>query len=252
MKKQKFTEYIQKFDFKNLFNELGWENFDNTIPISVKDTVYNILGVAEKRGFVILHCLPDSEGKIPSKNIRQQIERKVSKQHFEHLIVYSNCEKSEQIWQLVIQQENKPRQTREFPWKIHQDTNVLFQRMRNLLFTLDEEDNITIIDVKQRISANFQNTEKVTKKFYTEFKKQHTKFLDFITGIDDDLTNKENRNKQWYASLMLNRLMFCYFIQKKGFLDNDVHYLRNKLAISLDKKGENNFYNFYHSHPIGI
>ena len=29
---------------------------------------------------------------------------------------------------------------------------------------------------------------------------------------------------------MLNRLMFCYFIQKKGFLDLNVNYLREKLS----------------------
>jgi len=247
MKKKIFSEYIKSFKFKQLFNELGWDNFNNTVPISVKESVYNLIGIAEKRGFVILHCQPDSEGQIPDKNIRLQIERKVSKQYFEHLIVYSNCGKSEQIWQLALQQENKPRQIREFHWYSHQDTDILFQRMRNLLFTLDEEDNITIIDVKQRISANFQNTEKVTKKFYTEFKNQHNKFLDFITGIDDLLPNKENSNKQWYASLMLNRLMFCYFIQKKGFLDSDVHYLRNKLTLCSEQTGENKFYNFYRS-----
>ena len=31
---------------------------------------------------------------------------------------------------------------------------------------------------------------------------------------------------------MLNRLMFVYFIQRKGFLDGDPDYLRNKLADS--------------------
>ena len=31
---------------------------------------------------------------------------------------------------------------------------------------------------------------------------------------------------------MLNRLMFIYFIQKKGFLDDDIDYLRNKLQES--------------------
>ena len=34
----------------------------------------------------------------------------------------------------------------------------------------------------------------------------------------------------WYASVMLNRLMFIYFIQKKGFLDGDRDYLRNRLG----------------------
>ena len=40
---------------------------------------------------------------------------------------------------------------------------------------------------------------------------------------------------------MLNRLMFIYFIQKKGFLDEDNDYLRNKLAKSKNG-GKNLFY----------
>lgn len=41
--------------------------------------------------------------------------------------------------------------------------------------------------------------------------------------------------QRWYASVMLNRLMFIYFIQKKGFLDNNTNYLRNKLAQSKQR-----------------
>ncbi|WP_417237073.1 Eco57I restriction-modification methylase domain-containing protein, partial [Bizionia paragorgiae] len=120
--------------------------------------------------------------------------------------------------------------------------------MKNLLFTLDEEEKITIVDVKQRISENFaKNSDQVTKKFYTDFKKQHVAFLDFIQGIDDHIGNKTNENKQWYASLMLNRLMFCYFIQKKGFLDQDLNYLQNKLKACQSAGGNSNFYSFYRS-----
>jgi len=36
---------------------------------------------------------------------------------------------------------------------------------------------------------------------------------------------------------MLNRLMFCYFIQKRGYLDNNIHYLQNKLKEVKSKAG---------------
>ncbi len=58
------------------------------------------------------------------------------------------------------------------------------------------------------------------------FKKEHDTFLKFIEGIPDEEMEK------WYVSVMLNRLMFIYFIQKKGFLGGDQHYLTNKLAES--------------------
>lgn len=248
MKKNRFSEFIKLFDFKNLFNELGWDNFDNNLPIAVNEDAFMLKGIVEKKGFVILYCPAMPNGKIPLSNIRKQIEAKVAKHYFEHLIIYSDQIQSHQIWQIAIKEENKPKQVREISWYSHQDTEILFQRLKNLLFTLDEEEQITIVDVKQRVSENFaKNTESVTKKFYTEFKKQHTVFLDFIKGIDDHIANKENTNKQWYASLMLNRLMFCYFIQKKGFLNQDIHYLGNKLNESKLHAGKDNFYSFYRS-----
>ncbi|MCC5943439.1 MAG: Eco57I restriction-modification methylase domain-containing protein, partial [Bernardetiaceae bacterium] len=248
MKKNIFEKHIQNFDFELLFNELGWENFNNPIPIAINDEIFTLTGVAEKRGFVILQCPPLPNGKIPTSSVRKQIENKVTKIHFEHLIIYTDKAKNHQIWQIAIKEENKPKQVREASWYSHQDVENLFQRTKNLLFTLNEDDQITIVDVKQRISDNFvKNSVQVTKKFYTAFKKQHTTFINFINGIDDKIADKENQNKQWYASLMLNRLMFCYFIQKKGFLDQDIHYLQNKLKACQKIEGKSNFYSFYRS-----
>ena len=48
--------------------------------------------------------------------------------------------------------------------------------------------------------------EKVTKKFYERFKKEQRAFLGFIEGIEN------MADREWYASLMLNRMMFIYFI----------------------------------------
>jgi len=248
MNKTTFSSFIKSFDFNTLFNELGWDHYSNKIPVAAADQTFVLNGIVEKRGFVILQCSPQSDGKIPVSNIRKQIEGKLTKFHQEHLIIYIDRNRTQQVWQLALKEENKPKQVRDFQWYVHQDVEGLFQRLKNLVFTLDEEENITIIDVKQRISENFaRNTEQVTKKFYDQFKKQHTAFLEFIKGIDDEIGNKENTNKQWYASLMLNRLMFCYFIQKKGFLDQDVHYLGNKLNECKLHAGQDNFYSFYRS-----
>ncbi len=81
--------------------------------------------------------------------------------------------------------------------------------------------------------------ERVTKRFYDRFKKEHTAFLKFVTGITD------STDQEWYASVMLNRLMFVYFIQRKGFLDSDTDYLRNRLSLMRREHGKDKFYSFY-------
>jgi len=52
-------------------------------------------------------------------------------------------------------------------------------------------------------------------------------------------------DRAWYASLMLNRLMFVYFIQKKGFLDRNETYLTDRLASVQAAAGPGRFHSFY-------
>ena len=40
---------------------------------------------------------------------------------------------------------------------------------------------------------------------------------------------------------MLNRMMFIYFIQKRGFLDSDPDYLRNRLERMQQEQGKDSF-----------
>ena len=113
------------------------------------------------------------------------------------------------------------------------------------LFDLGE--STTIVDLRAKVQGAFAvNSEKITKDFYSGFRKEHSAFVKFISGIDDHLNDNDNKNKQWYTSIMLNRLMFCYFIQKKGFLNLDFDYLRHKLEWVSKEKGENNFFSSFY------
>lgn len=240
--KQEFSNYIKHFNFREMFNDMGWNNDKTTQPIAVDNISYTLQAVAEKSGFKILLCNPQADGLIPDYATRKKIETKVTKLFQEHLVIFFDTKKTEQVWQLVVRQTGKPTKVTETRYQINQDPELLFQRASGIFFEMDEEENITIVDVTKRVSENFhQNNEKVTKQFYDKFKKEHTSFLTFITGIDDKV------NKDWYASLMLNRLMFCYFIQKKRFLDNNTNYLRDKLKQCAALKGKGEFYSFYRS-----
>jgi hypothetical protein len=107
-----------------------------------------------------------------------------------------------------------------------------------IAFSLDEEDTLSLTDVTRRARAGF-DVERVTKRFYDQFQKEHSAFLQFISGIP------ESGDREWYASVMLNRLMFLYFMQRKDFLDKDRNYLRNRLLRCRNEKGQDKFYSFY-------
>ena len=245
--KAEFSNYIKQFKFRELFNDMGWDNDRTTQPVVVDTTTFQLQAVAIKSGFKILLCNAEANGLLPDYNTRKKIETKVTKLFQEHLLIFSDAKKQEQIWQLVVRQSGKPTKVTETRYHISQDPELLYQRASGLFFELDEEEHITIVDVTKRVADNFhQNNERVTKQFYDKFKQRHTAFLKFIKGFDN------NVNKEWYASLMLNRLMFCYFIQKKGFLDNNKNYLSDKLQRCKDKKGKNKFYSFYRNFLLSL
>jgi hypothetical protein len=215
--KDAFSKYVRSFQLRELFNDMGWNNDRTNLPIIVNDKTYLLSVVAEKSGFRIFTCIPSDGMTSPDKETRKKIERGATKLFQEHLIIFYDFSKSFQIWQLAIRKAGFPTKVSETTYLLTQDPELLYQRTSGLFFTLDEEDKITIVDVTKRVSENFQqNNETVTKKFYESFKKEHSSFLKFIEGIDD------KANLDWYASLMLNRLMFCYFIQKQRFLDDNM------------------------------
>ncbi|MFQ5628241.1 MAG: hypothetical protein ACE5I1_05725, partial [bacterium] len=240
IKRTDFERHIKQFQFKELFNELGWDDVRKAESVAADEQIFALDAVAEKRDFLIFVCSPQNDGKIPDASTRKKIDRAITRLYFEHLIIFVDFDQRTQVWQLSIREPNKPIVTRETTYYTHQTPELLFQRLRGLFFTLEEEDKIGLVDVKQRVSVSFNtNAEKVTKKFYDSFKKEHGAFLKFIEGVERAV------DRDWYASLMLNRLMFIYFIQKKGFLDNDANYLRNRLELLQEKQGKNQFYSFY-------
>lgn len=245
--KSSFAQYVRNFELRELFNDMGWNNDRIRQPIVIKDATYLLTGLADKSGFRIFACVPADGTPPPDKENRKKIERAVTKLFQEHLIIYYDDSRSSQIWQLAVRKAGTPAKISETKYLLTQDPELLYQRASGLFFALDEEDKITIVDVTKRVSDNFQkNNEVVTKKFYEGFKKEHTAFLKFIDGIGDKVS------QDWYASLMLNRLMFCYFIQKQRFLDNNENYLQDKLKECKQKKGKNKFYSFYRDFLLAL
>jgi len=235
--KDEFKSIIKTFSFKDLFISMGWDTVKLNMPVALNDLVYNLNAVAQKKDFVIFTCESKT---LPASDKRKKIEREVTKRFLEHIIIFYDISKNKQIWQTCIREPNKPYVIREITYHLHQTPELLFQKLRGLVFTLEEEDKIGLVDVVHRVSESFNiNAERVTKRFYDRFKKEHITFLNFIEGINDVV------DREWYASLMLNRLMFIYFIQKKGFLDDDRDYLRNRLKASQEKWGSDKFYSFY-------
>jgi hypothetical protein len=231
-------ERLRAFDFSSLFNDLGWDHLRANLFIDVDGTIYTLRGIAHKRGFQVFHCQPGPDGAIPDRAIRRRIDREVSKQAQEHLLIFTDESQTAQIWQWVRREPGKPLQHHEHELRRGQSGEALAQRLQRLYFSIADEDALTIPDVVGRVRVGF-DAERITRQFYDRFKQEHDAFRGFISGISTVA------DRDWYASLMLNRLMFVYFIQKKGFFDGDPDYLRHKLAEVRRNRGDNQFHTFY-------
>jgi methylase of polypeptide subunit release factors len=232
-------QLLKEFDFSALFrDELGWDTHNAPLEIQLDGQPQKLQAVAQKRGMVALRCPTPTGEHLPEYSVRRKIEQQVAKAAHEHLIIFTDAAQTTQIWQWVKREPGKPAACREHTFHKSQSGDALIQKLEVIAFTLAEEETLVLGDVTRRARAGF-DVERVTKRFYEIFQKEHTAFLKFITGIT------ESTDHEWYASVMLNRLMFVYFIQRKGFLDGDRDYLRNRLNRCQKEKGRDNFYSFY-------
>ena len=237
--RDKIIRRLEDFDLRALFiEELGWDRGGSDLEVPVAGRTYALEAVAHKRGLVAYQCVAASAAAFPDHPTRQKIEKAVAKTVREHLIVYVSHDQDAQCWQWVKREPGRPDRTRTHVHRRGQSGESLRQRLHTLAFALKEEETVTLIDVTRRVRAAF-DVEKVTKRFYDRFKKEHAAFLGFIEGI------AAAADREWYASLMLNRMMFIYFIQKRGFLDDDPDYLRNRLERVRQQQGNGNFHSFY-------
>ena len=232
-------KHLDNFDLLILFTqELGWDHGGSDTEVTVKDRAYPLQAIAHKRGMVAYQYLAQPGEDFPDHPTRQQIERRVAKEVREHIIIFAAHDRSAQYWLWVKREPGRPDRPRTHIYRSDQSGEPLIQKLERIVFTLEDEADLSIVDVTGHVLAAF-DVEKVTRKFYDRFKKEHQDFLGFIEGI------AKVADREWYASLMLNRMMFIYFIQKRGFLDNNLDYLRDRLQTVRQQHGSGKFAGFY-------
>ncbi|MBO4598619.1 MAG: Eco57I restriction-modification methylase domain-containing protein [Bacteroidaceae bacterium] len=244
MKRKDFERLIDSNNLEELFiTEMGWNTPSRKQPIyiTIDEQDYDFVPVADKSGFQVYSCTLPS---IPVASLCKKIDNKLRPYGVDYICVFIEAGTSHHLW-LTPVKTNEKRELVKTEYISGAKAAFLFSKIDDLSFDLTEE--VLIMDVKQRVQSSFKlNSEKVTKEFYAQFNKEHLAFMKHIRGIDDDIPDKDNKNKEWYASIMLNRLMFCYFIQKKGFLDNNKNYLTDKLKWVREKQGAGEFFETFY------
>ena len=231
-------QHLRAFDLRKLFiTELGWDKPGAGLDAPLDGRTFRFTALAEKRGLQVFECVIPPADDFPDYATRLKLERQVVKLAQENILIFTDAAKSRQTWLWVKREAGGPARSRHETFTAGDTGERLAQKLQHLVVELAEEESTTLPDVIQRRKQAF-DVEKITKKFFERFQAEHAAFLEFIKGLPAEA-------QAWYASLMLNRLMFVYFIQKKGFLNNDPDYLRNKLTEVQQRKGKDKFVTFY-------
>jgi hypothetical protein len=84
------------------------------------------------------------------------------------------------------------------------------------------------------------DTRQVVKEFYQQFESLRTDLVQEVSGIPDDRGDA----KQRYVQVLLDRMIFLYFIQEKRLLDRNPDYLHEQPAKVVDD-GDDRYTEFY-------
>lgn len=232
---------LQSFDFQTLFREeLGWSNpsLRTLTPFQTKAGLFFRKAIADLSGATVFEITSEN-GTIPDSSIRQIISTEIQKLNFEHILIFIDKDRSQSIWRWIKKQDKK-NLSREHFFSVGQTGDAFIAKISSLMVDLSEiENDITITDAAKKIQKAL-DVEKVTKRFFTDYQQQFVDFLPLIGGIDDE------NDKRWYASVILNRLMFIYFLQQKGFIDKGrLNYLYDKLLETKNKYGDDKYYDVF-------
>lgn len=225
----KLLAVLKRFDFDTLFCDfqmLGWDAPGSDVTVDVQVARVTLRAIAQKRGVQVFLCPPDADGRIPEDKARRRIAHQLGRHVPENLLIFADAAQTEQLWLYPRRQPGKPQ--RLIPWRFHKDelNGTLLQKLRAISFTLDEEESLDVFGVTSRLKDALDR-DRVTKSFYRDFEQQRSALEAFIEGLPDI------QQKRHYVAILLNRLMFIYFLQNEGFLGKgDTRYLQNRLADS--------------------
>jgi hypothetical protein len=225
---------IDEGDFRTLFiEELGWNRPDHpAITVEVEGGKHQLTQVAGYKGIRVWSC-----GEVPDRRTQRLIDHEVRKVSNERLVIFHDGTHQEWRWPQSsdTQGQGQPRLVTHQHY-VGKANPALDQRLEMISLGLSESP--TVVELLKRMRRAF-DADRITNAFYKQFLTQHEALVRALKGI------VRQTDREWYSALLMNRLMFIYFMQRKGFMDGDLDYLRNRLDRLQAIEGKGHFYEFY-------
>ena len=225
---ERVRDRLQAFDFKRLFiEELGWSHARGAKPVTlmIANESWQATPIAELSGVVVFLLAG-----LPDRSTRLAIHKALSEHAHENLVIFVDhaFESTQSLW-LWVKREGSKRFPREHLYVRGQPGDLFISKLSGIVVDineLDERGRFPLAQLVERMRSAL-DVERITKKFFREYDAQRLAFVELIQGIPDE------RDRRWYASVLMNRLMFVWFLQRKHFLDGgNPNYLLDRLRDS--------------------
>jgi len=220
--------FIERLNFEPAEQEVSPEILDK-FPKDVKDKILSIKIISRVDNFKVIFCVIDSL----LKDIERKAVKSISSYYLENIIVFTNKERNEThfINTKYIKKDKKP-EARGFRRITVGKTDRLRTAAERLLKIYAYE-GISSLTLTSNCEKAF-DIEAVSKEFYKEFVEKYKELRDVIRNNNPSF-KKEDADK--LTQEIMNRLLFLYFIQKKGWLNDDYKFLYNNF-----KSNQKNYY----------
>lgn len=241
MSDEKLREDVKAFRFREALAGVGWnppkiQPFDRLVG----NVTYRLTPIAEQGGIHAFEVSYPEGSPEPDNARRKSIDSAISAEFNRNLLIFVNRERTAAHIQGVIYRDGK-RLVRGFPYQVGRPTEPvarLFKELEIPYGAFDERGEVGSSIVIDALEGALR-ADKVTKKFFKEFSDKRKAFVRFLEWIEDE------SKREWYCSVLLNRLMFISFIAERGFLPGGKHYLSNRLRENAEANGPNTYYTHF-------
>jgi len=209
-------DLVNEGQWRELFIEkLGWSRPGSNDKVQIRVEIemlgshmYTFDEVAQYRGIRIFVC-PE----LPDARAQRLLDRELRRHSTERLIIFAGEHEQEWRWPRSTDDQGQGK-TRlvSHRHRVGSSSEALSQRLS--MIEIGVEESPSVIEVLRRLRAAF-DADRITKAFYRAYVNEHNALCNVVSGIDS------SDDREWYSTLLLNRLMFIYFMQRKGFMDGD-------------------------------
>jgi len=236
--RQRLETFVQSRDLtlmtKLFCEDLGWGSPRGLTPRRLQlpspfSCEVQAVPVAQMSSLPV-YCVEWPQERLPGVTARRAVQKALAPMSAEHLVCYVTQDGRQLAFTWARKRLDGKIELRTLPYEVGSPARTTVERLEKLAFRLSELEAgeppvTTVID---RLNAAF-SVETVTQQFFADYR--HI-FADLQRQLLDALPPQQRSVEAiaWahdYALQLLNRLMFLYFIQRKGWLGDNPHFLRH-------------------------